>query len=171
MTGRSSVPSRPAPHSKRHNQHSIDSLIQLDASRKGSHQGEETEHSDEQKLEVIATQSKRVFLFHDVGTLVRQDLARFGRSSQECGDGGALLAFQLGQTIIVHKDSVLGKTGLGSLLVVERGWGGSVDGGVEKDWFDDLSGGSATDLPKTERLGTCRERRVSLACWWGLRLS
>lgn len=94
-------------------------LIQLDTSRKGPDQGEETEDGNEQKLEVIATEAEGVLLFLNVGTLLGQDLARFGGPRQEGGDGGTLLTFQLGQPVIVHELCVLGKAGLSGLLVIE----------------------------------------------------
>jgi hypothetical protein len=109
-------------------------------------------------------------LFLNVFANLRLDLAGLGRSSQEGGDGGTLLTFQLSQTIIVHENGVLAKTGLSSKFVVEAGWWGIVDGRVDEDWLDDLTGGTSTDLSKTVGLGLFSERGVSLACWWGLPL-
>jgi hypothetical protein len=141
------------------------SLIQLDTSRKASNQSEKSKDANEQKLEAIGIKSEWVFLLFNIATDGGNIGIGLGRSSQKGRNGSTLLAFQFGQTIIISKDLVLCKAGLGGLLVVKAWRRGSVDGRVQKDWLNDLSGSTSVDLSKTEALCGGSKRWVSLALW------
>jgi hypothetical protein len=137
----------------------------LDGSRKTSNKGEKRKEGDEKELEAISAKSEWVDLQFDIVTGIGFDL-RSGGSGQEGRDGLLLLTFEDSKTVI--EDGLLslrGLAGLGGLLVIKRRRRGGVDGRVDKDRLDDLSGGSSRDLSlsKLEALGLGGERRVSLA--------
>ena len=137
-------------------------LIKADASGKASNKGEKTEESDEQKLEAVGVESEGEFVGNDVVTDGGGVDVRLGGSGQESGDGRTLLALKGSKAVFVYKFLGLGKTSLGSFLVVEVGNRGSVDGGVDENGVD-LLVTATVEASNTEVLGSLGERGVSLA--------
>ena len=141
-------------------------LIQLNTSGQTSDKGEKREERDEKELETIGRKPEWVFCNFNV--ITRSFSLNLGscRSGQESRDGLFLLAFEHGKTIIVNE--FLGLWSLASfsgLFVVEARRRFGVDGRVDEDRYDGLSGGSTRDLSlsELEALRLFSEGRVSLA--------
>lgn len=144
--------------------------LKVEVSGQASNKGEKTEDGDEEKLEPVGVKAEDEVVALDVATDGGDVFLGLGGAGKEHGDGGALLALEFGEAVLVDVLSGdaaegLGLAGLGG-LGVEGGVALDLLGGVGEVGDGEVLGrglvAAAGDISETDLLSSITEGGVSL---------